>query len=112
MTYSDRERRRSVRVVGPFDGVRPGMFDMPIQIHDLSTGGCFVNSVHEAPARGHIFTISIELPTGDTIIAKCQTAFVRPGFGYGVKFCQISEASRNQLERAIEMLKQTEGAQG
>ena len=32
-------------------------------------------------------------------------AFVRPGFGYGVKFCELSDENRTRLENAIEMLK-------
>ena len=110
MTEPDNFQRKSVRVVGPFDGVRPGIFDMPVQIYDLSTGGCFVNSVHDAPPRGHVFTINIDLPTGDTIVAKCETASVRPGFGYGVQFCQMSEDCRARLLRAIELIKESEFA--
>jgi hypothetical protein len=112
MTEPDNFRRRSVRVVGPFDGVRPGIFDMPIQIYDLSTGGCFVNSVHEPPARGHVFTINIDLPTGETIGAMCETASVRPGFGYGVQFREMSEDCRARLQRAIELIQETEFAKG
>ena len=108
MTEPDNFQRKSVRVVGPFDGVRPGIFDMPVQIYDLSTGGCFVNSVHDAPPRGHVFTINIDLPTGDTIVAKCETASVRPGFGYGVQFCQMSEDCRARLLRAIELIKESD----
>ena len=110
MTDSDKFLRQSVRVLGPFDGVRPGIFDMPVQIYDLSIGGCFVNSVHEPPARGQVFTLNIELPTGETIITKCETASVRSGFGYGVKFCEMSEDSRLQLERAITAVQQGEFA--
>jgi hypothetical protein len=110
MTEPDNPRRKSVRVVGPFDGVRPGIFDMPVQIYDLSTGGCFVNSVHDPPPRGHVFTINIDLPTGDTIVARCETASVRPGFGYGVQFCQMSEDCRARLLRAIELIKESEFA--
>jgi hypothetical protein len=83
---------------------------MPLQIYDLSTGGCFANSVHEPPAPGQVFTISIDLPTGDTIVTKCERASVRPGFGYGVKFCQMSEDSRARLQRAIELIQEAEFA--
>ena len=108
MTDSDKYLRQSVRVLGPFDGIRPGIFDMPVQIYDLSIGGCFVNSVHDPPARGQIFTLNIELPTGDTIVTKCETASTRSGYGYGVKFCQMSEDCRARLEHAIQELHQSE----
>ena len=107
MTNFPDERRRSVRVIGPFDGMRPGLFDMPVQIYDLSVGGCFVNSVHEAPHRGQVFAIHVDLPTGETVVAKGETAFVRPGFGYGVKFCELSDDNRKRLESALESIQQS-----
>ncbi|HEX7795035.1 MAG TPA: PilZ domain-containing protein [Vicinamibacterales bacterium] len=111
MTNFTDDRRRHVRIIGPFDGVRPGLYDMPVQIYDLSVGGCFINSVHEAPHRGQIFAIQVGLPTGETIIAKGETAFVRPGFGYGVKFCELSDDNRKRLETALESMQPSVVAQ-
>jgi PilZ domain-containing protein len=111
MTNFTDDRRRHVRVIGPFDGVRPGLCDMPVEIYDLSVGGCFVNSVHQAPHRGQIFAIHVDLPTGETIVAKGETAFVRPGFGYGVKFCELSDDNRKRLETALESMQQSVVAQ-
>ena len=53
---------------------RPGLFDLPLQIYDLSVGGCFVNSVHEAPQKGQVFPIHIDLPNGETFVAKGEMA--------------------------------------
>jgi hypothetical protein len=108
MTDSAENRRRDVRVLGPFDGTRPGLFDLPLQIYDLSIGGCFINSVHDAPRQGQVFPIHIELPNGETVVAKGETAYVRPGFGYGVKFCQISDDHRARLHSALEEMLQAE----
>ena len=108
MAESGIDRRRNVRIVGPFEGVRPGLVDLTLQIYDLSLGGCFVNSFHDAPRPGQTFTIHIELPTGDTLMAKGVAAFVRPGFGYGVKFCELSEDNRIRLENTIKMLQHTD----
>ena len=36
-----------------------------------------------------------------------ETAFVRPGFGYGVKFCELSEDNRKRLETALESMQQS-----
>jgi len=77
---------------------------MPLRIYDLSVGGCFVNSIHQAPNRGQVFSIQIELPTGEMLVAKGEMAFVRPGFGYGVKFCELNQENRTRLESAIELL--------
>lgn len=104
MADFNNDRRKHVRILGPFDGSRPGLVDMPLHIYDLSVGGCFVNSIHQAPHRGQAFLIRIDLPTGETLVAKGETAFVRPGFGYGVKFCELTEENRLRLENAIEML--------
>ena len=101
-----------MRIVGPFDGTRPGTFDLPLQIYDLSVGGCFVNSVHQAPHQGQVFAIHVELPNGETVVAKGETAYVRPGFGYGVKFCQISVENQRRLEQALELLQPSEAPQG
>jgi len=108
MAESGIDRRRNVRIVGPFEGVRPGLVDLPLEIYDLSLGGCFVNSFHEAPHPGQIFAIHIELPTGQMLMAKGEAVFVRPGFGYGVKFCDLSEDDRTRLENAIKMLQHTD----
>jgi hypothetical protein len=102
-TTESRNRRQSLRILGPFDGTRRGLFDLPLQIYDLSIGGCFVKWVHEAPHKGQIMSIRIELPNGDTVVEKAETAFVSPGFGFGVKFCQLSDENRNRLETALEM---------
>ncbi len=40
-------RRRHVRIAGPFDGCRVGALDTPLSIFDLSRGGCFVNAMHD-----------------------------------------------------------------
>jgi PilZ domain-containing protein len=109
MTESGRNRRQNVRLLGPFDGRRPGLFDMQLQIYDLSIGGCFVNSVHDPPHKGQTFSIHIELPNGETLVAKGETASIRPGFGYGVRFTELTDENRVRLENALEDL-QTSGA--
>ena len=55
-----------------------------------------------------MFPIHIELPNGETVVAKGETAYVRPGFGYGVKFSQISDDNRARLHSALEEMLQAE----
>ena len=93
MTSFSDDRRRYVRVIGPFDGVRPGLCDMPVQIYDLSVGGCFVNSVHQAPHRGQIFAIHVGLPTGETIVAA--TRALGPGFSIATRKVAVADLSLN-----------------
>jgi hypothetical protein len=35
---------------------------------------------------------------------KAETLYRRPGFGFAVKFVELTDASRAQLERALELL--------
>jgi hypothetical protein len=46
-------RREHQRVPGPFEGRRVSVLPIAIRIHDLSVGGCLIESFHEqAPAVG------------------------------------------------------------
>ena len=56
------ERRRHVRIVGPFDGYRVGLIDAPVTSYDLNEGGCFVSLVRTAPAAGQHLVLKIEVP--------------------------------------------------
>ena len=46
------DRRRHIRIVGPFDAYRVGLIDSAVTLYDLSEGGCFVNFVNESPTAG------------------------------------------------------------
>lgn len=102
MTKSS-NRRQNLRILGPFEGTRHGLVDMALQIYDLSIGGCFVKWVHEPPHKGQVLSIRVELPNGEAVVTKAETAFVSAGFGFGVKFCQLSNENRIRLETALEM---------
>jgi len=60
-------------VVGPFDGCRVGAFDMPVQIYNLSEGGCFVIASHDPPEIGRRFMLSIDLPGEGSITVQAET---------------------------------------
>jgi hypothetical protein len=91
------------RVTGPFEGVRRGLLDVDVQIYDLSEGGCFVTSVHEQPCGVEI-ELDIELANG-TITVKGETRHGRAGFGFGVRFFDLSEEDQKQLEQALSKLR-------
>ena len=97
------ERRRHVRVKGPFDGCRVGAFDMAVEIYDLSEGGCFVNSFNEPPEVGKRLKLRIDLPGLPSITVDAETCYARPG-GYAVRFANLSEEARRQLKDTIERL--------
>ncbi len=97
-------RRRHVRVTGPFDGKRISLIDTPVQIYDLSEGGCFVNSMQEQ-SEGREVELEIDLPTEGPIRVMAQTLYSRPGFGFAARFMQVDEASQSSLARALERLR-------
>jgi hypothetical protein len=96
-------RRAHHRVAGPFDGRRVGALETPIQLFDLSLGGCFINSLHEQKL-GIMLVLKIELPGEGWITLKAKTLYRRGEFGFAVKFIEMSEDASLRLERALDAL--------
>jgi hypothetical protein len=97
------ERRRHVRVRGPFDGRRIGALVTPVQIYDLSEGGCFVDSPYEQPL-GTIVVLDIELPGEGWIRLTGETLHVRPDFGFAVRFVEMTPEISMCLKRALALI--------
>jgi hypothetical protein len=96
------DRRRHLRITGPFDAVRVGFLQTPLQIFDLSLGGCFVNSLHDQQP-GVVFTLKIDLPQEGWITLKAETLY-RRDCGYAVRFVEMSDVTKRRLERALDNL--------
>ena len=94
------DRRRHLRIAGPFDGVRVGFLQTPLQIFDLSLGGCFVNSLHDQQV-GVVFNLKIDLPQEGWIMLKAETLY-RRDCGYAVRFIEMNAVARRRLERVLE----------
>jgi len=101
------DRRRHERVAGPFDGRRIGALETPVRIYDLSEGGCFINSLHEQHV-GVAFHLEIELPYEGSIRVKAKTLYRKAGFGFAVRFIEMSEDATTRLERALQYLRERE----
>lgn len=99
------DRRRHVRVPGPFDGWRISVLPIPVQIYDLSQGGCFVNSLHEQKPDIPV-VLEIDLPGEGRIKVKGQTLYSKPGFGYAIRFVDMSSDLATQIENALRRLKE------
>jgi hypothetical protein len=97
------ERRQHTRVPGPFDGWRISVLPIPVQIYDLSQGGCFVNSLHEQKPGIHV-ALEIDLPGEGRIKVNGETLYSKPGFGYAVRFVDMSSDLAIQIERALRRL--------
>ena len=94
------ERRRHVRVIGPFDGRRHGAIDTPVLIHNLSEGGCFVDSLLQAEA-GRPLSLGVSVPGEGWITVKAEVVHDRPGFGFAVRFVDMPDATRACLARMV-----------
>ena len=97
-------RRQHNRVTGPFDGKRIGLIDTPVQIYDLSEGGCFVNAMQEQQ-EGREVELEIVLPTEGAIRVTGHTLYARPGFGFATRFNELEEDARAKLDRELERLR-------
>jgi hypothetical protein len=98
-------RRQHPRVAGPFDGRRVGALETPVQLFDLSRGGCFVNSLHEQ-RLGVTLVLKIDLPYEGWITVRAETLYHRGECGYAVRFIDMSEEAFERLQRALQAVQQ------
>jgi|ERR1700733_10158377 PilZ domain len=106
-TVEAAERRRHDRVAGPFDGRRVGLLHTPVRLYDLSEGGCFINSLHEQQP-GIAVVLEIDLPAEGWIRVKCQTLYAKPGFGFAMRFVELTEEISTRLERGLKKIREGE----
>ena len=99
----DRFRRQYARVHGPFDGYRVGRLDTPVRIYDLSQGGCFVNGMHQQRKETRM-VLRIDLPDEGTITVNAELVYVRPDFGFAVRFVGVDEETDARLRRTVDTL--------
>lgn len=98
------DRRLHDRVTGPFDGRRVNALETPVRIFDISEGGCFVNSLHDQQPDVH-FVLQIELPYEGRITVIARTLYRKPGFGFAVRFVEVTDEGLGRLRRTVERLK-------
>ena len=78
-------RRKAHRVTGPFDGCRLGLIDTPI---------------------GQRISLRLTLPYEGTVTVHAETVYGRPGFGFAVRFVDLTDESRACLRSALDKLRQ------
>jgi hypothetical protein len=98
-------RRMHARVHGPFDGVRIGALETPVQLYDLSRGGCFINSMHHQQPGIRVL-LKIDLPHERWITVNAETLPRSNEFGYAVRFVNMSIEATERLERALQALQE------
>jgi len=101
---SAEERRHYTRVIGPFDGRRVSELETPIRISDLSEGGCFVSSLHDQQPDVTVI-LRIELPKEGWITVKARTLYLKPDFGFAMRFLEMTDEAAARLKRTIRRMK-------
>jgi CheY-like chemotaxis protein len=94
-------KRRFVRVAGPFNGWRIGMASRPLRIYDLSDGGCFVETLESAPEPGRPLVMKIDVPGEGAIYLKGETVYVKPDVGFAVSFIDVPADAFDRLRRGL-----------
>jgi len=100
------ERRKHIRVPGPFEAHRVGAPHLPVHLNDLSEGGCFVNTREAAPKAGEPCALQITFPGKETLTLTGETIYIREGLGFAVLFTDVPADTYARLERAIAALRQ------
>jgi hypothetical protein len=95
------DRREHPRFIGPFDVERTG--GIRTHAHDLSFGGCFVNSFEE-PEAGRRVTLRMLLPREGWLTLTGETLHTCPGFGFAVRFVDLAPDVVSRLAAALEIL--------
>ncbi len=104
MSRSSDDRRQHPRIAHPFDAFRVGVFDTPLKLYDLSLGGCFINDFHDPPSVGRRFQIRIDLGEQAPLTLHVELVFGNLGFGYAVRFLDLSDDARASIERALQRI--------
>jgi hypothetical protein len=86
------ERRQHDRVTKPFDGRWSGASGAnECRISDISTGGCFVQSLTAAPNPGEATTVTVSFGQNFSMSLTGNVVYVEPGQGFAVKFAELPE---------------------
>lgn len=70
------------------------------RISDLSLGGCFIDSIASVQA-GEKLNIRLRLSEDDWLELRGEIAYALPGFGFGIRFLDLSESETLSLEELI-----------
>ncbi len=76
---------------------------MDVRIHDLSAGGCLVDSFHEV-LPGRRLTLDIDLPHEGWITLQAETLYTRSDYGFAVRFVDVPGDTQVRLDRAVQQL--------
>jgi Tfp pilus assembly protein PilZ len=70
------------------------------RISDVSEGGCFVDTIVTV-RPGEEVSLTGTLDSGERLDVKGKVAYVLDGFGFGVEFIELSDTSRQAVNKMI-----------
>jgi hypothetical protein len=94
-------RRESPRIPGPFEGRLVGDAAVPVQVRDLSTAGCFVDTEGMVPISTAM-KLHIELPGEGWITAQVESVYRLGREGVAMKFIDLDQPIRDRILREIQ----------
>jgi hypothetical protein len=94
-------RRESPRIPGPFEGRLVGDTSVPVQVRDLSTAGCFVDTEGVVPVSTTM-KLHIELPGEGWITGQVESVYRLGREGVAVKFVDLDQPTRDRILREIQ----------
>ncbi|HEY7188493.1 MAG TPA: PilZ domain-containing protein [Vicinamibacterales bacterium] len=94
-------RRESPRIPGPFEGRLVGDTAIAVQVRDLSTAGCFVDTEGLVPIS-MAMKLHIELPGEGWITAQVESVYRLGREGVAMKFIDLEPATRDRILREIQ----------
>ena len=83
-------RRQAHRVTGPSTDAGSASSTRRCSSTISSEGGCFVNSLYDTPV-GQRISLRLTLPYEGTVTVHAETVYGRPGFGFAVRFVDVSD---------------------
>jgi hypothetical protein len=102
-SHDPRTRRSSPRVVGPFNARWVGTVKVPLVVHDLSLGGCFILSARALQLEGRM-TLEIDLPDKTTVTLEAKPLNAQRSKGFAVQFVDVPALTLLHLQRSIATL--------
>ena len=69
---------------------------------DISEGGCFVDTMGQAPV-GKTINFKLLLPSGEWIVAQGTVVYELARTGFGVRFTHISDSDRELLRALLKI---------
>ncbi|HEX3704237.1 MAG TPA: PilZ domain-containing protein [Vicinamibacterales bacterium] len=80
-----------------------GAIATPVRLYDVSAGGCFINSMYEQKP-GVKFVLEMDLPLAGVVTVNAEVLYVKPEFGFAVRFIDLSPETKAVLQRSVDAM--------